>query len=374
MACLVFLACNTKETGVLLVPSSLASLLIYWLWSKINHQLDQKALKKRMILLGASLIGVIAYLIISSVIKNSFLLSTGSSNFNFNPDFLYSQFRILGDWIIRDYLYLLPLGLGALVALYKKSNRNYLPHLIECVFWIFIWAAVYIPWLYLPEYYLLPVALIFAILCGTLISINISMLRAKNVGRIIGLISLSLSALLFAITIPNLATNARLQMTMDSANADMLAFIVDNAPQNARIWINIQEPNEYVNEFVLWVNQIKNRPDLQVDYFHSQDLPTAEANSLALWIVSAHLENQFYPSVRMGIYENTSNAWNLNLENHLNGKGEQIDNIRYSMQNINFDPMRFFCSLAGSLHYCQVPNNPLDTRILTYGWTIVRVP
>jgi len=371
---IAFLVCITKETGVLLIPASLISLIMYWLWGKFNHPLAQKGLAKRIILLWASLIGGIAFIIISSILMNHFIYSVSSGNINFHPDWLYSQFRILVDWMLRDYLYLIPLCLGAFVALFKKSNRNYLPLLLECACWVFVWVSVYIPWMYLPEYYLLPVALISAIICGILISLNINLLRSNLLERRIALICLSLSAILFAITIPNLVTNARLQMAMDSANADMLTFIVDKAPQNSTIWINIQEPNEYVNEFVLWVNQINNRPDLKVDYFHGQDLLTSEASSQALWIVSAHLENQFYPSVRMGVYENTSNAWNKNLENYLNGKGEQIDYIRYSMQNFNFDPMRFFCPLAGSLHYCQVPNNPIDNRIFAYGWSIERIP
>jgi hypothetical protein len=374
MAGIAFLVCSTKETGVLLVPSSLGSLLIYWLWCKFNRQLDQKALKKRIILWWVSLIGVIAYLIVSSISKNGFLISTGSGNFNFSPEWLYSQIRTLVHWMLRGYLYMVPLGLGALVALFKKSNRAYLPLLLECAYWVFLWAAVYIPWMYIPEFYLLPVAMISAILCGVLLYLNTSQLRAKNVERIIALVSLSVSALLFAFTIPTLVTNARLQIVIDRSNAEMLAFIVKNAPQRSTIWINIQEPNEYVTEFILWVNQVSDRPDLQVDYFHGQDLITAEAKGQEIWIVSPNIENQFYPSVRMGVYENNSKTWNQILEIYLNGKGEQIDGIHYSFQILIFDPIRFFCPLMDLPSYCQVSINPLDDRIFSYGWTIDRLP
>ncbi|MCX6554767.1 MAG: hypothetical protein NTZ12_07105, partial [Candidatus Aminicenantes bacterium] len=179
---------------------------------------------------------------------------------------------------------------------------------------------------------------------------------------------------LFAFTIPTLVTNARLQIVIDRSNAEMLAFIVKNAPQRSTIWINIQEPNEYVTEFILWVNQVSDRPDLQVDYFHGQDLITAEAKGQEIWIVSPNIENQFYPSVRMGVYENNSKTWNQILEIYLNGKGEQIDGIHYSFQILIFDPIRFFCPLMDLPSYCQVSINPLDDRIFSYGWTIDRLP
>jgi 4-amino-4-deoxy-L-arabinose transferase-like glycosyltransferase len=374
MAGIAFLVCNTKETGIMLVPASLISLLIYWLWGRLNHQIDETVIRKRIILWWASLIGVFAYLIVSSFYRKQFLISTSSGNFNFSISWLYSQFRLLIDWMIRDYLYLFPLGLGAIVALLKKSNRFVIPLLMECGCWAVIWVAVYIPWMYIPEYYFLPIALIFAILCGLFLSLNLSLLPAKRIERIIGLTCICLSVLLFAITIPNQVTNARLQIVVDRANAEMLTYIVDRAPQRSTIWINIQEPNEYVTEIALWVNQIDARPDLQVDYIHGQYLPTTKTGGQETWIVSPYLENQFYPSVRLGVYENTSKVWNQTLETYLNGKGRQINDIRYSIHLLIFDPMRFFCPLIDSLSYCQVPSNPLDTRVLTYGWKIVAIP
>lgn len=374
MAGIAFLVCNTKETGILLVPASLISLLIYWLWGKLNHQIDEAVIRKRIILWWASLIGVLAYLIVSSYFRKQFLISTSSGNFNFSLSWLYSQFRLLIDWMIRDYLYLLPLGLGALVALLKKSNRSVIPLLLECGCWAVIWTAVFIPWMYIPEYYLLPIAVIFAISCGLLLSLNTSLLRGKRVERIIALVCLSMSILLFCLTIPNQVTNSRLQIAIDNVNAEMLEHIVKNAPQRSTVLINIQEPNEYVAEFALWVNQIDARPDLQVDYFHGQDLTTTKTGGQETRIVSPYLENQFYPSVRLGVYENTSEEWNQNLDSSLSGQDIQLDTIQYSFQLLNIDPMRFFCPLTDSISYCQVPSNPIDTRILTYGWKIVRIP
>ena len=374
MASIAFLVCNTKETGILLVPASFISLMVYWLWGKLNHQIDKTVIRKRIILWWASLIGVSAYLIVSSLYKKQFLISTSSGNFNFSFSWLYSQFRLLMDWMIRDYLYLFPLGLSALVALTKKSNRSVIPLLMECGCWAVIWAAVYIPWVYIPEYYFLPIAVIATILFGLLLTLNTSLLRGKRVEQIIALVCLSISILLFCLTIPNQVTNSRLQIAIDLVNAEMLEHIVKNTPQGSTVWINIQEPNEYVTEFTLWVNQIYNRPDLHVDYIHGQDLTTIKTSSQETWIVSPYLENQFYPSVRLGVYENTSKAWNQNLDSSLSGQEIQLDEIHYSFQLFIIDPLRFFCPLTDSISYCQVPSNPIDTRILTYGWKIIHIP
>ena len=374
MAGITFLVCNTKETGILLIPASFTSLMVYWLWGKLNHQIDKTVMRKRIILWWASLIGVFAYLIVSSLYKKQFLINPSSGNFNFSLSWLYSQFRLLIDWMIRDYLYLFPLALSALVALINKSNRSVIPLLMECGCWAVIWAAVYLPWMYIPEYYLLPIAIIAVILFGLLLTLNTSLLRGNRVERIIASVCLSISILLFCLTIPNQVTNSRLQIAIDSVNAKMLEQIVKNAPPKSTVLINIQEPNEYVSEIILWLNQIYARPDLQVDYIHGQDLTSIKASSQETWIVSPYLENQFYPSVRLGIYENTSRAWNQNLDSSLSGQEIQLEKIQYSLQLFIIDPMRFFCPLTDSISYCQVPSNPLDTRILTYGWKIIHIP
>jgi hypothetical protein len=373
MVGIVFLACNTKETSILLVPASLVSLLIYWAWGKYTRQPNQSAFRKGVLLWWVSLIGVTAYLILSSIYMNNFIVGAGDGWFNFNPKWVYGQFRVLLDWMLRDYLYLVPLALGALVALFKKSNRGYIPLLLNCATWLFIWMVVYIPWMYIPEYYLLPVALISAILFGLLLSLTLSLIRDNHTKRILAMVSLSASALLFACTIPNQITNARLQLAVDRANAEMLSYVINNAPQGSTVLINIQEPNEYMYEITLWVNKVSDRSDIHVDYVHGQNPITTEFSSHEIWIISPYMEHQFYPSVRLGVYEHTSKAWNKSLDIILKGTGERINDLHASFQIFNFDPMRFFCPLTKSLPYCQVANNPLDNRIFTYGWTVDRI-
>ena len=165
-----------------------------------------------------------------------------------------------------------------------------------------------------------------------------------------------------------------MQLAMDRANADMLAYVVKHASRGSTVWININPPNEYVSQFSTWVTQIENRSDLQVDDFNSQDLSAAQSGGKEVWIVSPFMENQFYPSVRVGMSELPTRQWNEALDQYLAGRGETVEEIRQSFTSSNFDPLRVFCPLARSLSYCKVPDAPLDRRTFAYGWRIIRLP
>ncbi len=193
-------------------------------------------------------------------------------------------------------------------------------------------------------------------------------------GKNLAVAALILSGLLLTLTLPSQVSNGRLQLATDRANADMLAFVVQHVPQGSTVWININPPNEYVGEFTLWVTQLENRPDLRVDYFHSQSLAEAQLRGGAVWIVSPYMENLFYPSVRVGMTELPTRQWNEALDQYMAGHGSLIRLIRQSFTSSNLDPLRFFCPLARSLSYCKVPDAPLDHRVFAYGWKIYSLP
>jgi hypothetical protein len=373
MAGLVLLTCGTKETGVLLLPASLISLLISAIWYFFKGRQDRDGLEKRIALFLASLIGVIGYFILSSIYLRHSLITARSDNFSYDLFQLNSQIRLFIDWMLRDYLYLIPIGALSLTIVFKKNNGPTLQLILECAAWGIVWVMIYFPWLYFPEYYLLPLALAAALICGVFYSLLTSHPSKSPGFRYFTWGALGLSGLLLLLTLPNQITNAHLQLSIDRANAKMLAYVVEFAPRDSKLWINIQEPNEYVTEFQLWVNQIDDRQDLQVDYFHKQDLRDELASGNEIWIVSPYMENQFYPSVRMGVYAHTSRAWNEKLKIHLNGESIQAADINERFLLANIDVMRFFCPVATKLPYCQVPSAPLDRRLFTYGWIVERV-
>jgi len=374
MAGLTLAATLTKETGVLLLPASILSLLIAWGRNRANGRPDHPAVQQRGALALGVFLGILVYVILYKAFIHNDLLNNGASFSNSSRSWIIGQARLLFSWLRRDYLYLLPITLMSVPVLFRKTGRDRLLLLLECFVWLGLWTMVYLPAGYMPEYYLLPAAAIAALMCGICFSAAIEALHGTFFTRSLAWCALGLSTLLLLITIPSQVANARMQLAIDRANADMLAYVVKHAAQESTLWININPPNEYVTEFFLWVNLLQNRPDIRVDYFHSQNLAAAQAQGREVWIVSPYMENQFYPSVRVGMTELPARQWNEVLDQYLAGRGMMVNEPRQSFRSSNLDPLRFFCPLARSLSYCQVPDAPLDQRVFAYGWRIIRVP
>jgi hypothetical protein len=123
-----------------------------------------------------------------------------------------------------------------------------------------------------------------------------------------------------------------------------------------------------------WWNGIAGRPDLQVHFFHRQEIPESTGSEPELWIVDPIVRNQFYPSVRLGVHERNAEAWNQSLEEHLAGRGMRDETIRSSFRVFNFSPMRFACSLIRSAVDCKYPADLYDQREFVYGWDIIYFP
>lgn len=372
MAGLALLATLTKETGLLLVPATFASLLITWWGYRSIGQPGHPAVKQRGALWLGSFIGILIYVALYLGVEHRNLLGYGSGSLNYSFSWVKDQVLLLWSWMRRDYLYLVPIGLASILVIFNKPNRTRLMLLLECLVWLGLSATIDILWKYIPEYYLLPIALIAALMCGLFFSLIVNLLHGAPVIRILAWSACGLSGLLLLLTLPNQITNGRLQLAMDRANADMLGYVVKQVPQGSTVWININPPNEYTDEFSKWVTQLDGRSDLHVDYFHSQDL--AKVQGREVWIVSPFMENQFYPSVRVGLYELPSRQWNATLVQYLAGRGEMVGLFQQSFTSSNLDPLRFFCPFTRSLSYCKVPDAPLDHRVFAYGWKIYRLP
>lgn len=377
-AFLVLLACLTKETGVLLALFAGIAWVIHGLGRYLAKQAETTAIAQRAAFLLQALLGALVYLGLRWYVSNTGLAAQGyADNFSFSLIWLFSKFRLWVDWLLRDFLYLLPMALTALLIVWRKAYHSKIPFLLESLAWIAIWVGVYIPWVYTQEYYLLPMSLGAAVLCGQLFSLNWDLLQSKTALRFTAVVGYAVSGLLLLALIPSLVTNARLQLALDHANAQMLEYLVNHTAPGSQVWINIQEPNEYYERIQTWVQVLKGRSDLEVDYFHFQDLETARQDGRPVWIVSPYMENQFFPSVRMGIFEHMSRLWNESLFAYLNEQGQDTQPAqayREAFRSFNVDPLRFFCPLTPDLGYCDVPNAPADRRVFAYGWLIYPIP
>jgi hypothetical protein len=368
---MIFMACGSKETTLAVIPISISWFLISWFLKLLNLSPDGTLLPTRRAYLIASSIGVAIFLALRTFNLPSGLIESGyPSRFDFSRVHMLENARIWIDLLLRDYLYLLPLALLPILWWMIKRDIRLLHLLVEICVWMLAWAAIYIPWQFTQEYYLLPFALGAATLVAVLLHGNLAILQqAKVPWRVLGMTGLALASILFLLTTPSLYTKARAQLAVDAANDEMLHYVLDNAPENGVVLINIQDPNEYVGHFITLVNVIGDRPDLEVENFQFQD-SAAEGWTDGVTIVSPIVENQFYPSMRMGVFEMPSRTWNQSLLEFMGEQGERQSQIRNTFRSALIDTPRVICFLTPSLKYCQVPHSPLDNRVFAYGWDI----
>ena len=77
--------------------------------------------------------------------------------------------------------------------------------------------------------------------------------------------SSSRAALLWSVTIVNAVADARVQLAVDRANADLVDVLAD-LPSPSRVVVNTTRVNEYVFEMPLHLSEIKRRPDVFVEH------------------------------------------------------------------------------------------------------------
>lgn len=371
----VFLACLFKETSVLIFPISLGWSLLTWVQMRIFKTSNPASFQAKRNLFCASILGVSAYILLrSKYIPFGFIEEGYPSHYNFTLEHIKNNARIWADLLIRDYLYLIPLFILPLIGIVRRQRINHLDKVFDSGIWISVWIGLLIPWIFTQEYYLMPFALGAAYLGSSLLGWNLDILRgSRSNWRIPSAIPLVIALTFFLLTIPSLATKARAQLAIDAANDEMLTYVLENAPQDSVLLINIQDPNEYVGNFITLVNDIGGRQDLIVEHFQFQDSTLKGWDKKEILIVSPFVENQFYPSMRMGVFEMPSRTWNTSLLEYLGDQGESVLEIKNSSRSALIDTPRAFCFLVPSLNFCQRPHSPLDNRLFAYGWEIYRL-
>jgi hypothetical protein len=230
------------------------------------------------------------------------------------------------------------------------------------------WVALYVPWRFQVEYYLLPFALGGAVLAALAVAEALRLSAGSGRAlRILSVIGLVISGFLFATTIANNASNAGIQLAVDSANEEALTYVADRLPAGATLLINIQSPNEYVQEIGVSLAN-RGRSDVKLGIFDPE-----EGAATGAYILSPIVENQPFPSVRLGVFEQQARQWEKTLQQALAGQLDRRYEARATVRLLGVDALRLFCPAARAIAYCQAPHTPFDTRRFADGWMIYRV-
>lgn len=368
-----FLSIISKETSLVMVPISIAWFLGTLIYGKYTQEeTNWKQLRAYMLSTFAAA-GI--YLLLRFVLLPVNTPSDGyASNYTLDISRILSAARQWERWIRRDFFYLTPLCILPIISIVRTRRLNHGKVIFETLVWMAAWAFVFLPWVFQVEYYMLPFAVGSSVLGGILLYQTLEIAkRGGKLTRLLALICVIAAAFFFIVTLPNNLTNARLQLTVDENNAAMLSFVVDELPTNSTLFINIQEPNQYVDDIKLWLAEIMGRADLHVEHYQFQTFRSSNGQNPYYYVASPYLDNQYYRSVRLGVGEASSKTWD---ESMLSFVGESADVIFETLggYRLSIVDIRLGCLIVDEPAYCDIPTVPIDDRILTYGWRIYRIP
>jgi hypothetical protein len=369
---LLLVACLTKESTLLLLPIAAVWWGVAWVGRRRKRTPVAQGEKASLYLAIASLAsGVIFYLGRTLFLSSSQILGVGqSSEFFFDPANLLNSLVRWGGWLLRDYLWLLPMLLAVLLAclVARRMPRSWLwwPALA----WMAFWLGMYIPWHFAVEYYLLPFAAGTAVLSGVLLVELVELAwRSRRLWQALGYGSLALTGLLVLVSQANSFSDAAIQLAQDAANTRVLQYLAANAPQGSRVIVNLQIANEYIEQMQLSLANFYQRPDLTLTNYQGEDLTHMQLAAQKPYFLRADLANQPRMTVRMGLDQPSLQIWNASVEGDL-ASWQQVYQVSADPQILTVDFPRLLCAVIPRESYCAPGSGLVNYRQLGYQWTV----
>jgi hypothetical protein len=368
---LILAACFTKENSLIILPISLVSWLFAFLarWRRVNSAAFVERIVRR--LLYSSLTGGILFYVGRSFMLSSRILGVGqSSEFSFAPSQLVNSAVRWGGWMLRDYLWLLPIVLMALITCLaaKRWPRTGLWWL--ALVWMVFWLGLYLPWHLAVGYYLLPFAAGAAVLSGVLIAEIVEFISSKPFVMMgLSVVALALAAGLFLLTQANSYTDASIQLAQDLVNEKVLEYVASQAPYGSTVIVNIRLANEYIEQMKLMLENFYHRPDLALVNYQGEDLSLINRQSGPILFLLATVTNQPKMTVRMGLDEPSLQIWNSSVLPVLASWHEDYQVIA-TPQIITVDFPRLLCSVIYRENYCSAGSSLVNYRKFHYQWSV----
>lgn len=365
----VLLAHATKETSLVLVPISLGWLAIEWRDSPDRRD---------------GLRFAAAYVVINVIAASAFValrwfyaplgLAEGwyTRAYALEPPIVRTALFRICAWLLRDFAFLVPLGAAAVVARPSQAAR---PVRFAAV-WVAGWLAVFLPWPATFEYYLLPFAFGAAIVGGMAIG-DVWARTARGhspATRRLAWSVLVTSAALWLLTLVNAAEDARVQLTVDRANTDLVDFL-GGLPEGSRVVLNNDRVNEYLSELRLHLAQIKRRRDIVVQPVTGTTL--AGPSPAPVFLVTPNVANQPSPTVRVALDETGARRDNALLRAVLTPDAALVYRADRHADLVEIAIHRVLCPLARrppkDLVFCPDDRAIVERRRFSYGWQVHRL-
>jgi len=277
-------------------------------------------------------------------------------------------------WLARDFPFLLPLlPLAAAAVVGGRSASRRL--ILYAGVWMAGWLAVYLPWPVTFEYYLLPFAFGAAALAGTVVGDAWTSRSREHPAarRCVAWSVLVASASLWVAALVNASADARVQLAVDRANADLVDFLA-GLPGRSRVLVNTRV-NEYLIELPMHLSQIKRRPDIIVEHVTAPDRTGPPAPDL--FVVTAEMANKPTPTVRIALDEPGVRHDNAMLSAILAGRAEPVYRTARHTRLVELGIHRLLCpatvSPRSDVTYCPGDRGVIDRRLFSYGWQVHRL-
>jgi hypothetical protein len=362
----LLLAHATKETSVVLVPIAFGWLAFEWWTPKKSPTWARFAIAYVLInLLAVAAFGALRWQYAALALgEGTYTRAYVFQTVTIGP----ALFRICA-WLARGFAYLLPLL--ALAALPRVGGRR--PIVYACV-WMAGWLAVFLPWPATFEYYLLPFAFGAALLGGTLAGDAWRWRGPEQpvARRRLASGALATAALLLVATALNAATDARVQLTVDRADADLVAFL-GGLPPGSHVLANMSPVNEYHYELPMHLSELKGRRDIVVERMP----PPARASAADAFVITAEMANQPGPTVRIALHEPGVSRDNATLRTLLAADSAPVYRGGRQTRIVEIGLQRLLCPFAVrpvlDITYCPRDRGVLDGRTFSYGWQVHRL-
>jgi hypothetical protein len=363
----------TKETTVALVPVALAWVAIEWSSAARRAAWTRFAGTYAVVTVAAAGTFVALRWHYAAL---PLAAGTYTRAYAFAPGTVGPAVFRIGAWLVRDFPFLFPLLVAAIVI-----GRHGRPHrrrqiLYACA-WMGGWLAVYVPWPATFEYYLLPFAFGAALLAGIVVG-ALWELRGADVPvvtRRLTWSALAVSGLLWVPGIVNAAADARVQLAVDRANADLVDFL-GRLPDNSRVVLNTTWVNEYLYELPMHLAEIKKRSDLVVQHVGA---PAPRGHRPAeTFVATPSMANQPRPTVRIALDETGVRGDNARLAAMLSEGAESVYGTEQRVRVVEIGLHRLLCHVAGrpfiDITYCPSDRGVIYARTFVYGWRVHRLP
>jgi hypothetical protein len=236
--------------------------------------------------------------------------------------------------------------------------------------WWFLWIAVFLPWEFAETYYLLPFAMGGAMVVGLVMpSILQAIKHAHLPRRVISSALFILTGALFILTIPNMITNARIQLVFDRANQWVLATIGTEVPEGAEILINLETSGEYSENVEYILRNHVGRDDINYANINDATMPAISTHTNA-YVLAPRITNQPNLTLRAGVDETFQKLWNDIFLKETENQNHLLNSYDESFRLTNVNLPVLLCKLGLSNGFCADPDPLIDTREFIYGWDI----